>query len=152
MTCDQDEHPRAVCILITRSVPGGIEVLGVSRRDDETAFGLPGGKVEPGEDDVMAAKRELRKETGLDAMIFEPIMSRPSEGPQTFITTTFRVKHFYGVVGRRKGEGLVKWMTPDVLISGPFGRYNDTLFKKMGIPLTQSCAYDVTLPLDAQKP
>lgn len=34
----------------------------------------PGGGVEPGEDPVAAAKREVREETGLDATVGEPLV------------------------------------------------------------------------------
>lgn len=41
------------------------DVLMVTRKDEPGAFALPGGKVEPGEDPLAAAVRELAEETGL---------------------------------------------------------------------------------------
>jgi ADP-ribose pyrophosphatase YjhB (NUDIX family) len=41
------------------------EVLMVTRKEEPDAFALPGGKVEPDEDPVAAAIRELAEETGL---------------------------------------------------------------------------------------
>lgn len=128
-----DSEKRAVCILITRIIGGRLEILAVSRKDDETAFGLPGGKVEPGEDPYVAARRELKEETGVDATVFEPVFTRPRQGEDEYVSTTFRVKNYYGLPGRRKGEGVVKWVTPDVLVSGPFGEYNSELFKALMI-------------------
>lgn len=129
--------PRAVCILITRmSDDGGIEVLAVSRRYDPSAFGLPGGKVESGEARIAAARRELWEETGLDATVFEPVFSCVCRGDVDYETTTFRVMHHYGVAGTRMGEGVVRWVSPDVLVVGPFGDYNRRLFTEVGIPFT----------------
>jgi 8-oxo-dGTP diphosphatase len=41
-------------------------ILAVSRKDDPNAFGLPGGKVEHGETEEQAARRELLEETGVE--------------------------------------------------------------------------------------
>lgn len=52
------------------STPAGWIVLVAQRRPDATSLGgyweLPGGKVEPGEDPLTAARRELAEETGID--------------------------------------------------------------------------------------
>lgn len=41
------------------------QLLVVQRKEDPSLWGLPGGKVEPGEAGLAAACRELREETGL---------------------------------------------------------------------------------------
>jgi len=43
-------------------------VLGVSRKDDHNDFGLPGGKMDPEDNDdpKITAVRETKEETGLD--------------------------------------------------------------------------------------
>lgn len=106
--------------------------LAVSRRNDPTKWGLPGGKVDPGESSIEAALRELREEAGVALNPHEvmPILSQRSEGDVNFWTTTylfvgnFRIKPEW----LRAEEGLlVAWMPlPDLanpLIS-PFAEYN----------------------------
>lgn len=43
------------------------------RRDGTLAWGLPKGLVEPGEEPTVTAVREVREETGLEAVIVEPL-------------------------------------------------------------------------------
>jgi ADP-ribose pyrophosphatase YjhB (NUDIX family) len=60
---------RAVCVL--HEVPkihpedGQSLYLAVTRKNNKDQIGLPGGKVDPGEDEATAARRETIKETGL---------------------------------------------------------------------------------------
>lgn len=105
------------------------KVLAVSRRDDPTAFGLPGGKVDPGETEIEAAARELEEETGLTATDLKPVFTR--EEGDGFTTTTFVGK----VSGQIKTdeEGVVRWVDPEILFNGPFGPYNRALFAKLGL-------------------
>ena len=53
-----------VAIIVTRARAGGLELL-VFEHDHHSGVQIPAGSVEPGEDLVVAAKRELQEEAGL---------------------------------------------------------------------------------------
>jgi 8-oxo-dGTP pyrophosphatase MutT (NUDIX family) len=71
----QADHP--IAVPSRPADPGGVayEVVLASRRrrDGSLAWGLPKGLVEPGEEPSATAVREVREETGLDAVISEPL-------------------------------------------------------------------------------
>jgi 8-oxo-dGTP pyrophosphatase MutT (NUDIX family) len=122
----------AVCTLLTQTDQDGVKILSVSRRDDTDAYGLPGGKVEPNETLENAAKRELLEETGVEAISLRPIFTCLCVGDVDYLTTTFIVDRFKGTPSN-KGQGDVRWATPEELIDGPFGEYNVKLFSVAGI-------------------
>lgn len=124
---ETDETPsqkHAVCVLI---ISNG-KILAVSRRDDPTDFGLPGGKVDPGESLEQAAARELKEETGLVARNLKQAYTA-DDGE--YITTTF----FCDAEGKinTMEEGVVMWVNKDVLLRGCFGEYNAKLFDALGL-------------------
>lgn len=61
-------------VVVIRNSKG---TLLTSRRAKPDNFGFPGGKVDPGETPLEAARRELKEETGLDGFNFELVYSAP---------------------------------------------------------------------------
>jgi 8-oxo-dGTP pyrophosphatase MutT (NUDIX family) len=115
------DQPCAACVLIERDD----KVLAVARRGSTTEFGLPGGKIDPGEEALDAAVREAAEETGLhlDKGKLVKIFER-SDG--SYLTTTFK---YYGEIDvpEQGDAGIVKWVSWDTLKNGPFKEYNTAL-------------------------
>ncbi len=105
-------------------------ILGCSRKDRRTEFGVPGGKLELGDTSFMAATRETKEETGL---VIRPDQLTPvfvtKDGPFDFVT--FVLKD--GLLLERPplipgaGEGECKWLTPFEFVTGAFPHYNGLL-------------------------
>lgn len=103
-------------------VSQGDLILAVSRKDDHSDLGLPGGKIEAGEAPLTAACREAVEETG--ATLCNPFLVGIAEvgAIRVFI---YRAEIFGDVYEHVNSEGaLVKWVLPEVICSGSFGQFN----------------------------
>ena len=100
------------------------EILAVSRKDDTTKFGLPGGKWDEGEDYKTTAIRELKEETGLDIKNVSLIYTGDDDFDYINYTYTGTIS---GEINTTEA-GVVAWVDEQVLLDGPFGFYNKKLF------------------------
>lgn len=107
----------AVILFNTRGL-----ILGVSRKDNSMDWGLPGGKLEPGETFEEAAIRETKEETGLDIFGLHKVFERQDH---EYEVVTFAA-HYTGEISSSE-KGVVSWITFDHLKAGSFGQYNKML-------------------------
>lgn len=99
--------------------PEGL-ILGVSRKDDHTSMGLPGGKMEECDKTVLdTAYRETFEETGLRISNLELIFAIHKDG---FMGYTY-LAEFSGEISHTEPH-LVKWLPMERLVMGRFGKYN----------------------------
>lgn len=116
-------HEAAVMLVINSD---GL-ILGVSRKNDPTKFGLCGGKIEEGETAIQAAIRETFEETGIyvDAVTYLYERIEPAELPNglEFKTYCFYANTWKGEPYKSE-EGDVKWITENDLANGAFPEYN----------------------------
>lgn len=126
--------PHASCVYIVNKDG---KVLAVSRPDDQTKFGLPGGKVEPGESDLWAAKREFKEETGINLSWLSLVKTYEATDDFEYWTTCYMYYPAYDnpsdwVLNPRPSEtGLVKWIDRSELLQGPFANFNRKLFARI---------------------
>ena len=106
------------------------KVLSISRRNDHNDFGIVGGGVEKNETFEQACIRETFEETGLTisdlTLVFEKQLG-------DYFVQTFTPKSYTGTIVE-SDEGIVRWLTPDILMNGKtFGEFNKELFKHIGL-------------------
>lgn len=126
---------QAVCIIL----PCEAGVLAVSRKGNIHQWGLPGGKVDPGETLEQAIIRETKEEIGLDIspMYLVPVFTDVAIGEVNYETTTFVHPTLSKWTMNRliPEEGMATCIMPikelcDERVS-PFAEYNKKLFKAL---------------------
>lgn len=103
-------------------------VLGVSRKDNHSDFGLPGGKMDPEDDNdpTTTAIRECKEETGLDISQLKLIFAIHKSSHMGY---TYLAK-YSGEIEHDEPH-VVKWVPFQVLINGSFGRYNQMVSESL---------------------
>lgn len=67
------KHPGAVCVLAVTNEHKVVMVEQYRKAAERALIEIPAGKLEPGEDPLEAAKRELEEETGYACAKLEPV-------------------------------------------------------------------------------
>lgn len=115
----------AACMVIINPSTG--QILGVSRKNDHTDFGIIGGKREDNETIEEAAVRECMEETGIKVTRMFELFKAPA---RTRMVTTYLALEWEGEP-RSSEEGVVKWVDLDILYGGTYGEYNRELIRKL---------------------
>jgi 8-oxo-dGTP pyrophosphatase MutT (NUDIX family) len=119
----------SACVLIERD---GL-FLGVSRKDNPNDFGLPGGKMDPGETIAECAKRECLEETGYTASILDLNYAYVAVDGEYEVSTFHAIQTNASRLATNAEEtSVVKWVTADELINSYFGEYNAQMLKHFG--------------------
>ncbi len=103
-------------------------VLGVSRKNDHTDFGLAGGKMEDidNNDPMATAIRECKEETGLKVSNLRLVFAIHKSGNMGY---TY-LADYEGEINHNEPH-LVKWVPFQLLINGSFGRYNQMVSESL---------------------
>lgn len=113
----------ATCVVVENA--DGL-VLAVSRKDDPRDFGLPGGKMEPGDVSSEAcARRELEEETGVYGRKLVSVFTGPARTPGRLSQAFYAIDHQNTPQLRERGS--IGWVAWEVLYEGSFGAYNRNL-------------------------
>lgn len=110
-------------------------MLATHRKDDCTKWGMPGGKIDPGESALEAVIRELGEETPYTALInnIEYLGMFPCNGEVYYDVHTFLVPDPSKLMINLSLKGIEQnyaWVNPKLLTSGPFADFNSKLFNQ----------------------
>lgn len=127
-----EETKTASCVLHIR----GDFVLSVSRKEDPSKFGLPGGKVDFHEESVEAASRELYEETGIITQTIALIPIYSGWCDEYWVTTYLDVYENDKTIPIPE-EGLEAIFVKPLFLTdsrnSPFSEYNRKVFEAIGI-------------------
>lgn len=107
------------------------KVLAVSRKNNPNDFGLPGGRLDPGETAEQCMRREIFEETGLVVTAAHLILDATDDHGHR--CATFRVTGFEGEIQTQEA-GVVAWLPIEQLTApeSSFRRFNQVLLERFG--------------------
>ena len=102
---------------IVRDGDGRLLMVRRGRPPGEGLWSVPGGRVEPGEDDADAVARELKEETGLDVVAgaLAGTVDRPGPGGVTYEIYDYAATVTGGTLRAGDDASDVGWIAPDAL-------------------------------------
>ena len=112
--------PTGACVILTKED----KILGVTRKYNHNDWGLPGGKLDPGETALEAIIRESKEETGLDIFNVELIDQRVFKDRLVYL---FKADWSGEINYDPITEGICDWVTWKELLEGSFGEYNSEI-------------------------
>lgn len=125
-------YKQAVCGIL---IEDG-KILSVSRKDDHTQLGLPGGKVDEGETPDQAIIRECLEETGVFVEITSENTFESMDGDYHVICYLLKRESEENIdfIVDENETGKVEFVDINKLLSvGPFIEYNKKALKYFGI-------------------
>ncbi len=116
----------SVCVIVFNEDG---KVLGVTRKDDHNDWGLPGGKVDPGETPTSAIHREVFEETGLSLNDVEYRLTKECiDKDGTMKPCAVYTAYVTGEIKTNEPH-LVGWIDKEKLFNGSFGLFNVETFE-----------------------
>jgi 8-oxo-dGTP diphosphatase len=99
---------------IVRDGEGRLLLVRRGRPPGEGLWSIPGGRVEPGEDDPAAVVRELREETGLDVLVgaLAGTVERPGPGGVVYEIHDYTATATGGTLRAGDDASDVRWVPP----------------------------------------
>lgn len=84
-------------------------------------WSLPGGRLEPGEDDAAALRREMREETGLDVEVGALVgtVERPGPAGRVYAIADYRCRVVGGTPVAGDDASAIGWFTPEEVAGLP---------------------------------
>jgi 8-oxo-dGTP pyrophosphatase MutT (NUDIX family) len=111
-------------------------VLAVSRRNQPTNLGLPGGSIESFDENPYAALvREVKEETNVDVMLAHHVFSRIDETTNKKVAWCYQITEWSGEPQQTEEGITVQWVKPERLLEEgcTFREYNKRLFISLGV-------------------
>jgi 8-oxo-dGTP diphosphatase len=114
----------------------GEKILAVSRKDNHSDLGLPGGKIDPGETPEEALIRELGEEIAIVPTKFRVIfedLDRVMNG-ELRPGRTYLIEEWEGEPVSKE-RAILDWVLPSRILepSNSFHQYNQKLFNSIGL-------------------
>jgi 8-oxo-dGTP pyrophosphatase MutT (NUDIX family) len=122
-----DAYPKAVSLYVSKDEKN---ILAVTRKRDSSKYGLPGGKVEPGESLLHALVREVHEETGLHLRSQPiPVFVAVCKGKVDYLNVTYSAQ--VGGEPHTDEPLKIEWVPRETLLAGPFHEYLRAMFSAL---------------------